>query len=68
VTTPAGRRPGRKTYTRLATGRRVPLEYELVSTDLHYNHPMRSELSAARDTSAHLGLPHARPGRAAADG
>ena len=29
--------PGRKTYTRLAAGRRIPLEYELLSTDLHYN-------------------------------
>src|SRR6201994_534216 len=46
MTTPAGRPPGRKTYTRLATGRRGPLEYELVSTDLHYNHPMRFELTA----------------------
>ncbi len=44
MTTPAGRPPGRKTYTRLATGRRVPLEYELVSTDLHYNYPTRFEL------------------------
>src|ERR1700722_9371254 len=47
MTTPAGRPPGRKTYTRLAAGRRVPLEYELVSTDLHYNHPKRFELPAA---------------------
>src|ERR1700761_3853576 len=44
MTTPAGRPPGRKTYTRLVAGRRVPLEYELVSTDLHYNHPLRFEL------------------------
>ena len=41
-----GRPPGRKTYSRLATGRRIPLEYELVSTDLHYNHPHRFELPA----------------------
>src|SRR5690242_21229668 len=47
MTTPTGRPPGRKTYTRLAAGRRVPPEYELVSTDLHYNHPMRFELPAA---------------------
>lgn len=45
MTTPA-RPPARKTYTRLSVGRRVPLEYELVSTDLHYNHPRRFELAA----------------------
>ncbi|MDT5139461.1 MAG: toluene monooxygenase system protein [Mycobacterium sp.] len=38
------RPPGRKTYTRLASGRRIPTEYELMSTDLHYNHPRRFEL------------------------
>ena len=38
------RPPGRKTYTRLTTGRRIPTEYELMSTDLHYNHPRRFEL------------------------
>ena len=38
--------PGRKTYTRLAVGRRIPLEYELLSTDLHYNYPRRFELTA----------------------
>jgi toluene monooxygenase system protein E len=43
VTAP-GRPPGRKTYTRLARGRRIPTEYELMSTDLHYNHPRRFEL------------------------
>lgn len=37
---------GRKAYTRLATGRRIPLEYELLSTDLHYHHPHRFELTA----------------------
>jgi toluene monooxygenase system protein E len=52
VTPPAGRPPGRKTYTRLATGRRVPPEYELVSTDLHYNYPMQFELSAANPVVA----------------
>src|ERR1700760_4041640 len=52
MTTPAGRPPGRKTYTRLAAGRRIPLEYELVSTDLHYNHPMRFELSDANPVVA----------------
>ena len=52
MTTPVGRPPGRKTYTRLATGRRVPPEYELVSTDLHYNHPMRFELPAANPVAA----------------
>src|SRR6202035_4038213 len=52
MTTPAGRPPGRKTYTRLAAGRRVPLEYELVSTDLHYNHPRRFELTAANPVVA----------------
>ncbi|MCW2655154.1 MAG: toluene monooxygenase system protein [Actinomycetota bacterium] len=43
MTTPS-RPPGRKTYSRLAAGRRVPSEYELVSSDLHYNHPLRFEL------------------------
>src|SRR6202035_549115 len=41
-----GRPPGRKTYTRLAAGRRIPPEYELLSTDLHYNYPRRVELTA----------------------
>ncbi len=40
------RPPGRKTYTRLVTGRRIPTEYELTSTDLHYNYPRRFELPA----------------------
>ena len=40
------RRPGRKTYTRLEKGRRIPTEYELMSTDLHYNYPHRFELPA----------------------
>jgi toluene monooxygenase system protein E len=44
MTTPAERPPGRKTYTRLTAARRVPLEYEVVSTDLHYNYPTRFEL------------------------
>jgi toluene monooxygenase system protein E len=44
--TPPDRPPGRKTYTRLATGRRIPTEYELMSTDLHYNYPRRFELPA----------------------
>jgi toluene monooxygenase system protein E len=44
--TPPERPPGRKTYTRLATGRRIPTEYELMSTDLHYNYPRRFELPA----------------------
>ena len=52
MNTPAGRPPGRKTYTRLAAGRRVPIEYELVSTDLHYNHPMRFELPASNPVVA----------------
>ena len=52
MTLPAGRPPGRKTYSRLAAGRRVPLEYELVSTDLHYNHPMRFELTAGNPVVA----------------
>jgi len=52
MTTPAGRRPGRRTYTRLAAGRRVPLEYELVRTDLHYNYPLRFELPAANPVVA----------------
>ncbi|WP_431239821.1 toluene hydroxylase [Mycolicibacterium aichiense] len=40
------RPPGRKTYSRLETGRRIPTEYELMSTGLHYNHPRRFELPA----------------------
>src|SRR6201997_1131939 len=48
MTTPAGR----KTYTRLASGRRIPTEYALVSTDLHYNHPRRFELTAANPVVA----------------
>jgi toluene monooxygenase system protein E len=52
MTTPPGRPPGRKTYTRLATGRRVPAEYELVSTDLHYNYPKRFELPATNPVVA----------------
>jgi toluene monooxygenase system protein E len=52
MSTPVGRPPGRKTYTRLAASRRIPLEYELVSTDLHYNHPMRFELPAANPVVA----------------
>lgn len=46
MTTPPDRPPGRKTYSRLATGRRIPREYELVSTDLHYNYPFKFELAA----------------------
>ena len=42
--TPSHRPPGRKTYTRLEAGRRIPTEYELTSTDLHYNYPRRFEL------------------------
>ncbi len=45
MTTP-DRPPGRKTYTRLETARRIPTEYELMSTDLHYSHPRRFELPA----------------------
>src|SRR5689334_11364277 len=52
MTAPAGPPPGRKTYTRLATGRRIPTEYELVSTELHYNHPGRFELTAANPVVA----------------
>jgi toluene monooxygenase system protein E len=52
MTTPAGRPPGRKTYTRLAVNRRIPTEYELGSTDLHYNYPMRFELPAANPVVA----------------
>jgi toluene monooxygenase system protein E len=44
--TPPDRPPGRKTYTRLETGRRIPTEYELMSTDLHYNYPRSFELPA----------------------
>ncbi len=52
MTTPAGRPPGRKTYTRLGVNRRIPTEYELGSTDLHYNYPMRFELPAANPVVA----------------
>jgi len=41
---PTARPPGRKTYTRLAAGRRMPTEYEVVSSDLHYHYPNRFEL------------------------
>jgi toluene monooxygenase system protein E len=42
-----GRPPGRKTYTRIEPGRRrVPSEYEVVSTNLHYSYPHRFELPA----------------------
>jgi toluene monooxygenase system protein E len=46
------RPPGRKTYTRLEAGRRVPREYELLSSDLHYNHPFRFELPASNPVIA----------------
>ena len=52
MTAPSWRPPARKTYSRLAAGRRVPLEYELVSTDLHYSYPMRFELPAANPVVA----------------
>jgi toluene monooxygenase system protein E len=52
VTTPVGRPPGHKTYSRLAARRRIPTEYELTSTDLHYNHPMRFELPATNPVVA----------------
>jgi toluene monooxygenase system protein E len=52
MTMPAGRPPGRKTYTRLAAGRRIPTEYELVSTELHYNYPRRFELTAGNPVVA----------------
>ena len=41
----SGRPPARKTYSRLATSRRMPTEYEVVSTDLHYNYPDGFELT-----------------------
>jgi toluene monooxygenase system protein E len=41
----ADRPPARKTYSRLAGSRRIPTEYEVVSTDLHYNYPDRFELT-----------------------
>lgn len=42
---PAAATPApRKTYSRLGAGRRIPSEYELVSSDLHYNYPRRFEL------------------------
>ena len=36
-----------KTYSRLQDGRRRLSEYEIVSTDLHYNYPSRFELGGA---------------------
>ncbi len=39
------RRPTRKTYSRLGATRRIPSEYEVVSTDLHYNYPDSFELT-----------------------
>ena len=41
----SSRPPTRKTYSRLATSRRMPTEYEVVSTDLHYNYPDGFELT-----------------------
>jgi hypothetical protein len=41
----AGRPPGRKTYSRIEQRRRIPSEYEVVSTNLIYNYPHRFELS-----------------------
>jgi len=41
---PAGRPPGRKTYSRLDQRKRIPSEYEVVSTNLLYNYPNRFEL------------------------
>jgi toluene monooxygenase system protein E len=38
-------RRGRKTYSRLQRGRRLPTEYEIVSSDLHYHYPRNFELS-----------------------
>lgn len=49
---PNQRPPGRKTYTRLAAGRRIPREYEVQSSDLHYNHPLRFELPASNPVIA----------------
>jgi toluene monooxygenase system protein E len=40
-----GRPPARKSYSRLAGTRRIPTEYEVVSTDLHYNYPDGFELT-----------------------
>jgi hypothetical protein len=40
------RPPARKTYSRLASSRRVPPEYEVLSSDLHYHNPHRFELPA----------------------
>ena len=37
--------PVRKTSSRLATSRRVPTEYEIVSTGLHYHYPDGFELA-----------------------
>jgi toluene monooxygenase system protein E len=42
----------RKTYSRLETGRRLPTEYEIVSSDLHYNYPENFELGADNAVAA----------------
>jgi toluene monooxygenase system protein E len=41
----AARPPGRKIYSRIERGKRIPSEYEVVSTNLLYNYPHRFELS-----------------------
>jgi hypothetical protein len=41
---PDGRPAGRKTYSRLEQRKRIPSEYEVVSTNLHYTYPHRFEL------------------------
>lgn len=46
--------PPRKTYSRLTTGRRIPTEYEIVSTDLHYNYPGAFELPGTTVTDWYM--------------
>jgi toluene monooxygenase system protein E len=41
---PSRRTPRLKTYSRLTVGRRLPSEYEIVSSDLHYHFPQNFEL------------------------
>jgi toluene monooxygenase system protein E len=44
---PVRRPPSLKTYSRLSTRRRIPTEYEVVSSGLHYHFPHKFELGPA---------------------
>ncbi len=47
----AAHAPKLKTFSRLADGRRVPSEYEIVSSQLHYHFPHKFELSQENPVS-----------------